>query len=222
MRGAALAGALIVTAVVGCPAASAAPPCGDFGATPDTGQTCHLHADGRGYILDMRFPADYPDPAPMLEYLAAQHDQFVGYVQSVATPNRAAPYQLSVTTTVYRSGPPDTGTQSVVVWVGEDVGAHPVSSVKTFTFDLGARRPVAFDTLFRPGSAPVDVIYPAVRRELQTSTALRGGGDPATYQNFAITDQAIVFYFDQDQLFGQNEGPLQAAVPRAELAPLLA
>ncbi|WP_328359546.1 RsiV family protein [Mycobacterium sp. NBC_00419] len=228
MRRAVLVCATVVAAVVGCPVALAAPQCGGFGATLDTGQTCHLHTAAAGYTVDMRFPADYPDPQPLFGYLAAQRDQFLDYVQSVAAPDRAAPYELSVSSKVYRSGPTETGTDSVVLWVGQDVGVHPVTSVRTFTFDLGTRRPVTFDTLFRPGSAPLDVIYPAVRRELQkawgaeTLAPLRDGLDPATYQNFAITDQAVVFYFDQDQLLGQNEGPLQVVVPREELASLLA
>lgn len=225
MRAPALVVALVAAAVLGSPSAAAEPQCGDFGARLDTAQMCQLHTDAPGYTIDMRFPADYADPVPLLAFLAAQRDQFLDYARSFPPLDRPAPYQLSISGTAYRSGPPDTGTQSVVLKVGRDVGAHPVSSVATFTYDLGEQRPVTFDTLFKPGSPPVDIIYPVVRRQFEQTMGdqpLRGGLDPATYRNFAITDDAVVFYFDQDQLFGQNEGPLQAAVPRSDLAAVLA
>lgn len=231
MRVVAAIAAMVVVALIGCAPASAAPPvpgCGDFGATSDAAQTCRLHAEATDFSVDMTFPGDYADPQPMLGYLAGQRDEFLGYVQSSRPQSRPALYQLAITSAVFRSGPPASGTQSVVLWAAQDVGAHPVTSVKTFTYDLGRHRPVTFDTLFTPGSAPLDVVYPAVRQQLQQSMGaqalpqLRGGLDPATYQNFAITDQAVIFYFGQNQLLGQNEGPLQAAVPRNELAPLLA
>ncbi|WP_059017311.1 esterase [Mycobacterium sp. M26] len=225
VRGLAALGAIVAAAMIGCPPAAAAPACGDFGATPDTGQTCQLHTDGTGYTVDIRFPADYPDSAPLLSYLATQRTQFLDYVASFPPVDRPMPYELSITSTVYRSGTPDAGTESVVVRVGQDVGAHPVSSVRTFSYDLGAQRPITFDTLFTPGSQPLDIIYPLVRRQFEQTMGgqpVRGGLDPETYQNFAITDDAVVFYFDQDQLFGQNEGPLQVSVPRADLAAVLA
>ena len=225
VRGLAALGVLAAVAVLGSPPAGAAPQCGDFGATLDTGQTCQLHTDGTGYTVDIRFPADYPDSAPLLSYLATQRTQFLDYVASFPQVDRSMPYVLSISGTAYRSGTPDTGTESVVLRVGQDVGAHPVSSVKTFSYDLGAQRPITFDTLFKPGSQPLDIIYPVVRRQFEQtmgSQPVRGGLDPETYQNFAITDDAVVFYFDQDQLFGQNEGPLQVSVPRADLAAVLA
>jgi hypothetical protein len=38
------------------------------------------------------------------------------------------------------------------------------------------------------------------------------------YQNFAITNDAVIFFFDHDFL---QEGPHKVSVPRTELAPLL-
>nr|WP_255525561.1 DUF3298 domain-containing protein [Mycolicibacterium sp. BK634] len=94
--------------------------------------------------------------------------------------------------------------------------------MKAFNYDLAKHAPITYDTFFKPGA--FDVIAPSVRRDLASSTQMlppRGGLDPAAYQNFAITDDEVIFFFDQDQMFGQNEGPLQAAVPRADLAPYL-
>jgi hypothetical protein len=222
---AALAGVVGITAVLGCvPAMADVQSCDDFGGTVDAGRTCHAQTGGPGYLIGLSFPVDYPDLQPLLGYLARERDQFVDYAHSFPPRDRPGPYQLVVRSTAYRSGSADDGTQSVVLFVGQDVGVHPVASVKTFNYDLARHRPITFDTLFKPGA--IDVIAPAVRRELASTAVglppMRGGLDPATYQNFAITDDAVTFYFDQDQLFGQNEGPLHAAVPRAELAAVVA
>jgi hypothetical protein len=42
------------------------------------------------------------------------------------------------------------------------------------------------------------------------------------YQNFAITDDAVIFFFNQDGLLSHVDGPLTVKVPRTELAALLA
>ncbi len=44
----------------------------------------------------------------------------------------------------------------------------------------------------------------------------------AAYQEFAITDDAIIFFFNQDSLLHHEQGPLEVAVPRSELASILA
>jgi hypothetical protein len=218
-----LVGAVALAGVIGSgPAAADAQSCADFGGTADSEGICHSHTAAAGYTIDMRFPFDYPDVQAVTAYLTRQRDQFVEYVERFPPRDRPSPYQLAVTDKEYRSGSPAAGTQSVVLWVGQDVGVHPIAWVKAFNYDLTKQAPITFDTLFKPGA--IDVIYPAVRRELSSGTATsppRGGLDPVTYQDFAITDQAVIFFFDQDQLFGQNEGPLQAAVPRTDLASFL-
>ncbi len=38
---------------------------------------------------------------------------------------------------------------------------------KAFNYDLERRAPITLDTLLKPGTKPVDAVYPAVRRELE-------------------------------------------------------
>jgi hypothetical protein len=45
-----------------------------------------------------------------------------------------------------------------------------------------------------------------------------GEVDDATFDNFEITDEGVIFYFGQGQLVGHAEGPLEVSVPRSELA----
>jgi hypothetical protein len=42
------------------------------------------------------------------------------------------------------------------------------------------------------------------------------------YQNFAITDDAVIFFFNQDGLLPHQDGPLEVSVPRTELVSMMA
>ena len=101
-------------------------------------------------------------------------------------------------------------------------------AVKAFNYDLSKRAPITFDTLFKPGSTPLEVVYPAVQRTVQArsgSTAppvVNGGLDVSNYQNFAITDDAVIFFFSQGQVLSHADGDFQVSVPRTELSPMLA
>jgi hypothetical protein len=46
------------------------------------------------------------------------------------------------------------------------------------------------------------------------------GLDPAHYQNFAITDDDVIFYFAPGELLPSSAGASQARVPRNVLPPL--
>jgi Protein of unknown function (DUF3298) len=91
---------------------------------------------------------------------------------------------------------------------------------------VGRPTPITFDTLFKPGTKPLDVLNPIVEREVEK----HGGPGPLTlgdlgvraYQNFAITDDAVIFFFNQEGLLPHEDGPLEVSVPRAELASLMA
>jgi hypothetical protein len=46
------------------------------------------------------------------------------------------------------------------------------------------------------------------------------GHDPTHYQNFAITDDQLIFYFAPGEMLPALGGPLQAQVPRNAIPPL--
>ena len=205
------------------PAASALSTCANLGGKLDPAQGCHVHAATPTYTLDFRFPVDYPDQQAVTDSLTTTRDDFVSWVGQ-AFP-RSFPYELDVVGKSYHSGPPDSGTQSLVFDIGTDTGVHPVTSYKASNYDLGKHAPITFDTLFKPGSQPLEVLNPAVRRELDKHGAgplsLNDLGVDA-YQNFAITDDAVIFFFNQDGLLTHVDGPLQVDVPRNQLVSLLA
>ena len=46
------------------------------------------------------------------------------------------------------------------------------------------------------------------------------GLDPSHYQNFAITDDQLIFYFAPGEMLSALAGPAQASVPRNAIPPL--
>jgi hypothetical protein len=140
-------------------------------------------------------------------------------------PQHRQPYLLAIAGTAYRSGTPEAGTRSVVLAMNSDFGAHPVSSFKAFDYDLTKRAPITFDTLFKPGSNPLQVLSPIVKRELEkrgvTVEAPFDHPGVDAYQNFAVTDGAVIFFFAQGEMLPQVAGPQRVSVPRTEIESLL-
>ncbi|MEB4208891.1 esterase [Mycobacterium sp. 94-17] len=222
-----LIAAALVTAVVsvGWPATAAPPSCAGLGGSVEAGQMCHIQAGGPNYTLNMSFPADYPDAQAMADYITQNRDGFVAVAQSSG--GRDRPYQLEATTEQRNAGQPPHNTRSVVLKFFQDVGgAHSSTWYKAFNYDLGTKQPITFDNLFAPGTAPLDAIFPIVQRDLERQTPLGAallpstGHDPTHYQNFAITDDQLIFYFAPGEMLPAFAGPLQSQVPRNAIPPL--
>lgn len=223
------AAALLVAGVLlwwqGLAAAWAQPQCSDLGGAVD-GTTCRIHAATDMYTIDASYPLDYADQQALTDYVTQTRDGFVNVSQMPGS--RSLPYQLDIQSDEYHSGRPPHGTQSVVLKIFQDVGGpRPVTWYKAFNYDLDARRPITFDTLFAPGTRPLDVIYPIVQRELapaagQDAAISPGDGlDPSHYQNFAITDDGLIFFFSQGELLPSSASTNIVHVPRDAIAGLL-
>jgi hypothetical protein len=140
------------------------------------------------------------------------------------------PYSLDITGKAYRSGAPASGTQSLVFNIADDEGAahegHPAIAYQALNYDLAKGAPITFDTLFKPGVQPLEVLSPIVEPALEKHWGsavlppLHDAGAKA-YSNFAITDDAVIFFFGEDQLLPDNIGPYEVSVPRTQLASLL-
>jgi hypothetical protein len=211
----------------GTSTATAQPACADLGGAVGPDGVCTVHTANSTYTLDITFPNDYPDKQALTAYLTQARDGFVNVSEMPGSYN--LPYELDAKGTGYRSGSPTGGTQSVVFTMWQNVGGvHPQTWYKSFNWDLGMKAPITFDTLFKPGTKPLDVIYPAVEQYLQKQQGLIDGIppsvglDPAKYQNFALTDDSLIFFFSQGELLADSAGPVEASVPRATVAPLLA
>jgi uncharacterized protein DUF3298 len=221
--------ALVMAAgiLTAAPVAAAQSACADLHGTVDSDGICRVHAANSTYTLDLSFPNDYPDQAPLTAYLTQARDGFVNVAEMPGSYN--LPYQLDAKGTGYRSGTPTGGTRSVVFTVWQNVGGvHPQTFYQAFNWDVAKGAPITFDSLFKPGTKPLDVIYPEVNRYLQKEQGMidsippSDGLDATKYQNFALTDDSIIFFFSQGELFAESAGPVEARVPRASVAPLLA
>jgi Protein of unknown function (DUF3298) len=219
--------AVIIAATASTPAAASPPSaCAELGGTVDTNQVCEVHTAGSGHKVTFTFPVDYPDQQALIDYLTQRRQDFISFVTE--RPVRDHPYELDATAKTFRSGTPTSGTESLVFTVySESGGAHPVTGYQAFNYDLGKGVPITLDTLFKPGTNPVEVLDPIVRREWQKFTDDYGAVDEnilgaRVYQNFAITDDAVIFFIGQGMWLPEVAGPRQVSVSRADLASVLA
>jgi hypothetical protein len=226
---AALLGACAVAGTISAPMASAQPGCADLRGVVGQDQICRVNVQTDMYTIDMNFPNDYPDQQSLVSYLTQSRDGFVNVAEDPDAYN--LPYELDVDGVGYRSNSllPGGGTRSVVFTTYQNVGgAHPQTYYESFNWNLAANAPITFDSLFKPGTKPLDVIYPEVNRYLTQEQGLidaipqSPGLDTANYQNFALTDDSLIFFFSQGEMFAESAGPVQATVPRAAVAPMLA
>lgn len=221
MRTPGLAALLLGAVTLASPPAAADPgPCAALGGVAQAG-TCRVSAGNPAYTIDISFPLGFPGEQAIVDYLAQTREGFVNVAQ---TPGfRARPHEMDVTAQSFQSAQ----TRSVVLRLFQDIGtAHPATWYKAFTHDLAQGRPVTFEALFDPGSHPLDAIFPIVQRTLESETALAAGispadgRDPANYQNFAVTDDSVIFFFGRAELLPSYAGATSVAVPRDAIPPL--
>jgi hypothetical protein len=213
------------------PVAAAGSACAEIGGTVADKQTCSVHVETPEYTIDIKFPVDYPDQKVVADYLEEQRDSFLDYVKKIPPTGRVEPYLLNIEGTVYRSGTTNSATQSLAFATDDNTGAahegHPDTLYQVFNYDLARHVPITIDTLFAPGVDPLPVLSAAAEPQLEkhfgedVAQALHDAGLKA-YQNFAITDDAVLFFFGQSQLLNSNVGPTRVAVPRSQLESILA
>ena len=173
----------------------------------------------------MSFPVDYPDQRAVVDVLTNQRDQFIALVDE--PPVRDVPKALDIKSQTFRSGTPTSGTQSLVFEEYSNFGgAHPVTNYDALNFDLGKKAPITFDTLFKPGADPVAVLDPIVAAELKKQLPGAPVADNPVgaemYKNFALTDDAVLFFISQGQWTISAAGSQTVSIPRTQLASILA
>ncbi|MEE6167048.1 MULTISPECIES: esterase [unclassified Mycolicibacterium] len=201
--------------------AGAQPLCADLGGTVGADQVCTSHTSTPDYTLDISFPVGYPDPEPVQDFVTHTRAEWVTAAEDdpMRNPGR---HVLAISGTAYQTAT----TQSLVFALSSDFGAHPVGTFRAFNYDVTQSVPITLATLFRPGTNVAQLLAPIVKRELGDRAAEGpdwiSGLDDTAYQNFALTDDAVIFFFAQGLLLPQVDGPQRISVPRAELASVLA
>ena len=209
------------------PASAAPPTCADLNGTVDGSRMCQIQEGDPAYSLHIAYPVDYPDVQPVFDYIKQTRDGFINVAKMPDA--RTMPYQLEVSATEYNSAIPPRGTQSVVFKTFQDVGgAHPQTFYKSFNWDQGYRKPITIDNMFREGTQPFPVIFPIVQSELEKqlgqppAISPAVGLDPSKYENFAITNDTLIFFFSQGELLPEAAGALQVTVPRGPIDAMIA
>jgi hypothetical protein len=209
--------------------------CAQLGGNVQSGNVCRLYLDTPGYDLQLKFGTDYPDDGAVVQYVTQQRDEVIKASQAPGA--KYLPYVLEVNYTSYHSGQPTRiirdygqpwhGTDSLVLETYKNMNTPGYTFYKSFNFDYEQNRPITFDNLFAPGTHPMDSIYPAMADELQRQFRDRNftltpkvGRDPAHYQNFAITDDAVIWFFNTCELLQQDAGYFFAPIARSKLPPL--
>jgi hypothetical protein len=225
MRYLIVAAVLALAALPGWPAGAAPPSCADVDGVVEADHMCHVHATNATYTLDLTFPVDYPDQQALNDYITQNRDGFVNVAQTAGARDQL--YELEATAEQHSSGEPPR-TRSVVLKFFEELGgAHPSNWYKAFNYNLDTKQPITFDDLFAPDTTPLDSIFPLVQRDLERQNLLAAailpsiGLDPSHYQNFAITDDQLIFYFAPGEMLPPFAGLVQARVPRDAIPPLV-
>lgn len=193
--------------------------CAFLGGVVRSDGICQVETSTPSYTMNLEVPLDFPDEQAVVDYLVTTRDGFVNVAQ---TPDaRNLPYEMDVTADSFSSQ----RTRSLVLTLFQNVGsAHPTTWYKAFTYDVERGRPVTFDSLFAPGSKPLDEIFPIVRSNLEGQTGLTilpgDGLDPGHYQNFAITDDSVIFFFGRAEVLPSYAGATSVTVPRNAIPPL--
>jgi hypothetical protein len=109
-------------------------------------------------------------------------------------------------------------------------GAHPLLFIHSMTFNTATDEQLELADLFTPGADYITPIQAAVRADLSEqlgpdmSDFIESGtaDDPALYQNFAITDDSLIFFFSQGDVAPSVAGARSARVPLSDLTDIWA
>lgn len=109
-------------------------------------------------------------------------------------------------------------------------GAHPNLNFQTFTFDLTQQKVLALEDIFQDGVNPWPLLAPLVQQNIteQLGDAADArwiqegtGENPDNYRNFALTPDALVFFFPPYQVVAYAYGPVTVEIPLAAISGLL-
>lgn len=178
--------------------------------------------------VDIVFPSNTPEQQAIVDYVTGVANDYYKNETEVRAGTSSGTSTLNITATSYTSGTPSAGTQTVVLKAYQfmNQAAHPNLWYKSFSFNNATQKPITFDSLFQPGTKPLDVIMPIVVKQISTEIgepfemADGAGLDPANYQNFAITNDSLIFFFGKDQL-AVPTGDFTVTIPRNAVANLL-
>jgi hypothetical protein len=178
-----------------------------------------------GIRIDLDYPVELASQPVVAEtidpWLAGMQGDFVAsYAPDFALPSYANNWTLTASYEIYEHS---TDVASLVYTVGNYTGgAHPNYLYVTYTFDFIDQSLIALEDLFMRGGDPWLTIAPLVETDLREQLgdaadaswiADGAGGNPDNYRAFALTEDALVFFFAPYQVAAYAAGGLEVRLP---------
>lgn len=192
---------------------------------------CTMHA---GVEVNINYPLELADSGLMEATIDAYLDDLrTGFLQdftgSRLVDSVSYPWSLIVDYETFAYSPEVLSLKfTVATYTG---GAHGNVTFKTFIFDLAANRILDLADLFQPGIDPLATVAPLVNdlalAQIGTMSdpvwiASGTAPSPENYQSFALTADALVFFFPPYQLASYAAGPQTISLPLSQIADVLA
>jgi hypothetical protein len=218
----------------------------------NTGQACQIQIADPGYNLDISFPVNYPDEKSVAEFVAKERDDFLNVAKSSAPRDQPYQLTISSANygsaipprgteavvltvvenvgaqpqTTFKSFNWDQTYRKAIVWTAapDDKNNTPLWRVDD---PLQTVAPIVHSELQKqtaPPANPSQAAPPAnpTPTAPPVSVAPAAAYDPANYQNFAVTNDGVIFFFDQGHMLPDAAGATQVLVPRSAIDPMLA
>lgn len=221
---------ILLSLVAVWPAHAQDDPCFDKGGylDPATGQ-CKL-------AFGLSISIDYPlavmgmgDIETRVDtFIVERRTQFITWFTEGLGYPMIAPWDLSI---FYETTSTAKGYNTLIFTIYDYTGgAHGNTTFQTFTYDAVTGEVYGLFDLFQEEFDPMPTLSSLVQSQLLATMgdmtdadwiAAGTGEDPANYQNFALTDTDLIFYFPPYQVAAYAAGPQVVSIPLANLATIL-
>lgn len=188
------------------------------------------------FELEIRYPLELIEYEIVAETIDAfvieQKEIFLQYVNVPSAemlPMSYAPWTLTMN---YETTSHSDDILSIIYTISEYTGgAHPNSYYRTFTFNLAENTVITLEDLFVEGANPLEAIAPLVVADLTEQMGEFAdaawiesgtGENMENYRNFALTEDALIFYFPPYQVAAYAAGAFEVQIPLSELSDILA
>lgn len=218
----------------------------------NTGQACRIQMADPGYNVDISFPTSYPDQKSVADFITKERDDFLNVAKSSTSrdqpyqltitsanygsaipPRGTEAVVLTVVQnvgahpkTTFKSFNWDQTYRKAIVWSApsDDKNNAPLWRVDD---PLQTVAPIVQSELQKQTAPPVNQGQPAPpANQAPTAPPVTIAPavlyDPANYQNFAVTNDGVIFFFDQGHMLPDAAGAPQVLVPRSAIDPMLA
>ena len=208
--------------------------CGEIGGVMNEAGDCTL-TKRVNYTISYGYPVEvarYPNFKQAVdEFLSTREAEFMMFAQEFYSADfDEYPYTMDITYSITSYG---ADIQSILFSIYEFTGgAHGNLYFHAITYDVANDMQIEFLDLFQEEFNPLWTISPIVQESLlmqledmsDADWIADGTGDEVfeNYQNFVVTDEALVFHFPPYQVAPYAAGPQSVSIPWADINVVLA